>query len=249
MDKNKNYSFLIEEEEEEEENGESTKIKIGETEYTMDELSGLVADGQFKREVETKQNTKLDRLMPEYTKLTQDRAGWESERADYLKLKEVQDEANKRATTNNGQWTDDQIAQAKREARTLGLFTKEDVDDYIKKEFPRYYVEQRQADRMLEGMERLQGEIDGKDGRPRFNMDDILEHIKVTGIKDPLKAYKDKYESELDTWKEQKLMGSRREGLNTQTGSSAGGKQPNEVRPTRDNIGKLLKEALAGSTS
>ena len=241
MDKYK--YILVEEEEEEEEDGDSTKIKIGETEYTMDELAGLVADGQFKREVETKQNTKLDRVMGEYTKLSQDRASWEDERADYLKLKQERDEAAAR-NNNNTQWSEDQIAQAKREAKALGLFTKEDVEEYVSQNFPKYYVQQREADRMLERMESLQSEIDGKDGRPKFQMDEILEHIKATGIKDPLKAYKDKFEGELDAWKEEKLVGSRREGLRTQTGSSAGGKQPQEVRPTRENFGRLLKEAL-----
>lgn len=233
------YIFEEEEEEVEDETGTS-KVKIGEVEYTMDELSGLVADGQFKRDIEAKQNTKIDRVLPEYTKLTQEQKAWQTERDEYVRLKQERDNANKQPD----HFTPEQIDQARKEARMLGLFTKEDVEDYVKKEFPRYYVEQRYADKVIEKMEGLQAEIDGKDGRPKFDMDEILEYSKETGIKDPLKAYKDKYEVELDKWKESKLLSGRREGLRTESGSTAGGKTPPEVKVNRDNLGKLMREAL-----
>jgi hypothetical protein len=238
-----NYKY-IEEEEEEEEGGEPSKIKVGDQEYTMDELSALVADGQFKREVETKQNTKLDKVMGEYTKLTQERSGWESERDEYLRLKAEREKMQN--PQPQGGFTPEQIEQARKDARTLGLFTKEDVEEYVSQNFPKYYVQQREADKMLEKMEKYQVEIDGSDGRPKFNMDEVLEHIKQTGIKDPLKAYKDKYEADLDAWKEKQLLGSKREGLRTETQSTAGGKTPPEVKITRDNVGKLMSEALHG---
>jgi hypothetical protein len=237
------YIEIFEEEEETEGETGEAKVKIGEVEYTMDELSGLVADGQFKRDIEARQNTKIDRVLPEYTKLTQERSTWEQERDEYLRLKQERENANR----TPDQYTPEQIEQARKEAKILGLFTKEDVEDYINTNFPKYYVQQREADKMLEKMEKFQSEIDGSDGRPKFNMDEVLEHIKVTGIKDPLKAYKDKYEVELDKWKEGKLLGSKREGLRTESGSAAGGKTPPEIRPNRDNLGKLMAEALRGS--
>jgi hypothetical protein len=235
--------YKFEEEEEEEEAPTDSKVKIGETEYTMDELSSLVADGQFKREVETKQNTKLDKVMGEYTKLTQERSGWQQERDEYLKLKQEREQQ----PTQQAGYTPEQIEQARKEARNIGLFTKDDVEEYVSTNFPKYYVQQREADRMLEKMEKFQDEINGEDGRPKFKMEEILEHQKQTGIRDPFKAYKDKYETELDTWKEKQLLGSKREGLRTETQSTAGGKQPAEVKVTRDNLGKLMREALQGS--
>lgn len=218
-------------------------IKIGEVEYTPQELEGLIADGQFKRDVETKQNTKLDKVFGEYTKLTQDQKSWEAEKADYLKLKEEKENANKPTP----EFDEATIAKAQEEARKLGLFSKTDVEQYVNENFPKFYSQQRQADKLLESMEGLEKEITGEDGRPAFKLDDVLQHIRETGIKDPLKAYKDKYETELDTWKEKKLSGSKREGLVTESGSTAGGKTPPEVRPTRENIGRLVREALNGS--
>lgn len=247
MYKNKNYSFLIEEEEEETEDETGTsKVKIGESEYTMDELSALVADGQFKRDIETKQNTKIDRVLPEYTRLTQEQKEWKNERDDYVRLKAERDNANRKTD----EFSPEQIDAARKQARdVLGLFTKEDVEKYVTDQFPKYYVQQRSADKVLEKMETLQTEINGSDGRPKFDIDDILAHSKETGIRDPFKAYKDKYESELDAWKEKKLLSGRREGLRTETGSTAGGKTPPEVKVDRNNLGKLMAEALRGSDS
>lgn len=234
-----NYKFEEEEEEVEDETG-SSKIKIGDVEYTMDELSGLVADGQFKREIETKQNTKIDRVLPEYTKLTQDQKAWQAERDDYIRLKAQQENANKQPE----QFTPEQIAEARKQARELGLFTKEDVEQYVNENFPKFYVQQRTADRTLEKMEKLSTEIDGSDGRPKFDIDEMLDYRQKTGISDPLQAYKVKYESELDAWKEKQLTNGKRQGLRTETTSTAGGKTPPEVRPNRENLGKLMREAL-----
>mgnify|MGYP001600885643 CR=1 FL=1 len=59
---------------------------------------------------------------------------------------------------------------------------------------------QRAGEKILEGAEKLQSEIDGKDGRPAFEIEDVLGHMRETGIRDPYKAYKDKYETELQKY-------------------------------------------------
>lgn len=223
--------------------GEVLPIKIGDTEYTPTELESLIADGKFKREVEEKQNTKLDKINGAYVKLTQERKSWEDERAEYLKLKDEKEQANKPAP----EFDEATISKAQEEARKLGLFTKNEVEQYVSENFPKFYSQQRAADKLLEGMEGLEKEITGEDGRPKFVLDEILGHIKETGIRDPLKAYKDKYETELDTWKEKKLSGAKREGIYSESGSTAGGKQPPPVKVTRDNLEKLVREAIHGS--
>ncbi len=222
--------------------GEVLPIKVGEIEYTPSELEGLIADGKFKRDVETKQNTKLDKVFGEYTKLTQDKNTWEAERAEYLILKDEKEQANK----PQPEFDEATIAKAQEEARKLGLFSKADVEQYVNENFPKFYSQQRAADKLLESMEGLEKEINGEDGRPKFVLEDVLNHIKETGIRDPLKAYKDKYETELDTWKEKTLSSAKREGIFSESGSTAGGKQPTEVRPTKENVGKLVREALQG---
>lgn len=222
--------------------GEVLPITIGEDSYTPDELAGLVADGKFKREVEEKQSTKLDKIHGAFTRLTEERKVWEAEKAEYLILKEERENANK----PQPEFDEETIAKAQDEARKLGLFSKADVEQYVSDNFPKFYSQQRAADKMLESMEGLEKEINGEDGRPKFVLDDVLQHIRETGIKDPLRAYKDLYETELDTWKEKKLSGARREGIFTESSSTAGGKQPSEVKVTRANVGKLVREALNG---
>lgn len=239
------YKYKFEEEEEEEEVVEPEKIKLGETEYTLEELTGLVEDGKFKREIEEKQNTKIESVLPKYTRLTQERKTWEEERDEYLKLKQEYDQQQQQKNQQPQEFTPEQIAEAKRQAKGIGLLTQDDIDEYLNKKFPILYVQQRQADKTLEKMENLAKEIDGSDGRPRFDIDEILEYRQKNGIADPLTAYKIKFENELDAWKESKLTGVKREGLQTETKSTAGAKAPVEVRPTRDNLGKLLREELA----
>lgn len=223
--------------------GEVLPINIGGTDYTPTELESLITDGQFKRDVEAKQNTKLDKLNGAYVKLTQDAKTWETERTELQQLRDEKAKANQ----PQPEFDEATIAKAQEEARKLGLYTESDVRKLVEQDFPKYYSQQRQADKLLEGMEGLEKEITGEDGRPKFVLEDVLTHIKETGIKDPLKAYKDLYEAELDTWKEKKLSGAKREGIFSESGSTAGGKQPAEVKVTRENVGKLVREALNGS--
>lgn len=236
------YEYKFEEEEEEEEVQQPEKIKLGDVEYTSEELQGLIDDGKFKRDVEEKQNTKLDKVFSEYTKLTQASQKWQEERDDYIRLKAEHDA--KQQQPQQQEFTPEQIAEARKQAKGIGLLTEDVLDEYFTKKFPTFYVQQRTADKTLEKMEGLAKEIDGSDGRPKFDIDEMLDYRQRTGIADPLSAYKLKYENELDKWKEAKLTGTRREGLQTETQSTAGAKQPQDVKVTRENLGKLLTEEL-----
>jgi hypothetical protein len=72
----------------EDQQGESQKIKVGEKEYTQDELNTLVGLGQIAQEVETRYNTKIDRVYPEFTKSQQKLKTYESEIETLRKEKE-----------------------------------------------------------------------------------------------------------------------------------------------------------------
>lgn len=223
--------------------GEDAAIKLGDKEYTPEELKSLVEDGEFKRDVESKQNTKLDKVFGEYTKLTQEKKTWEDGQQELDTLKQEKEDAEKPAP----QFDEATIAKAQEEARKLGLFTKEDVQKLIYESFPTEYTKQRLADKVIEGGQALEKEIDGEDGRPKFILSEVLEHMKDTGIKDPNRAYKDKYETELDKWKEKKFADAKGDSIYTDTSSTAGSKQPEEVKITKDNVAKQLREALRGS--
>src|SRR4030042_759119 len=98
----------------------------------------------------------------------------------------------------------------------------------------------REGEKLLDDCKDMEGEIDGKDGRPAFKTKEILDHMVLTGIKNPMKAYKDKYEIEIDKWKEQQLRGAKPRGLFTEPSSTAGSKQPPNVRVTRDNLDAMV---------
>lgn len=55
----------------EEEQQQSTKVKVGDTEYDIDELHTLVEKGKFAKQVESEQNIDLSRVYPEFTKRSQ----------------------------------------------------------------------------------------------------------------------------------------------------------------------------------
>ena len=68
--------------------------------------------------------------------------------------------------------------------------------------------------------------------------------MAAEGIKDPEKAYKLKYEKELDTWKESQIGKAKTNGLVTESSSTAGGKVPSTVKIDSTNLIDILKENL-----
>src|SRR5258708_40356501 len=68
-------------------------IRLGDKAYTQEELQSLVGLGEQARDLEGKWNTKIDRLMPEYTKTRQEMAD----------LRRQQDEAQRRDLTQKQQ--------------------------------------------------------------------------------------------------------------------------------------------------
>jgi hypothetical protein len=203
------------------------KIKVGNEEYTQEELNRLVSLGKIGVEAEEKFNTKIDRVYPEYSK----------SRNEVKELKEQLEEfkrGNAEPLMQDG--NEEQIQQAKEAAKRLGLMTAD--------EFDQLYAERRASEKLLETVEGLESTYNGADGRPKFNKLEVLEYMRDNGINDPELAYKVKYEKELDSWKENRLTGAKKSNVVTTTQSSAGSKQPNEVRPTADNLDALVRESL-----
>lgn len=214
---------------------EVEKIKVGEKEYTQDELNTLVGLGEIAQDVETRYNTKIDRVYPEFTKSQQKLKGYESELEELRKLKESNQ--NK----PQAQWTDEQKALVKQQLQdVLG------GEVVTNKQLEEWYSSRRSGERLLEESQELEGEIDGLDGRPKFKTEEILQHMQETGIRNPMKAYKDKYEPELDKWREGELLKAKPNGMVTQMGSNSG-KQPVPVKVTKENLEKLMSEALYGA--
>lgn len=213
------------------------KVAFAGKEYSQEELAELVKLGAIAKEVEEKQSTKIDRLYPEYTKSRQEikRMGAELEElkgsiAQRPQLPENEEQA---------------IREAKEAARKLGIVTKEDFKDLLRESFREQYIQEREGEKLLDKVMGLEKEIDGADGRPRFDAETVLEYMSENGVKDPNVAYKLMYASELGTWGETQLSKAKKPGLETMI-SGGEKKEPKEIKITGANFDKLLREALEG---
>lgn len=224
-----NTEEVTEEAQEQEVDDTSSTFKIGEDEYSQEELESLVGLGKMAKEAEEKYNTPMDRVYPEYTRSRQE-------------LKELKEQLENRVQV--GDITPDQASEALKAAEQIGLVTKQSVQDLVRESFSEMYVQQRAVDKLIEDTASMEKEYDGSDGRPKFNQQDMLEWMNREGIADPKKAYKLRYEDQLDAWKEKQLKSPRQ--ANTLDSSTAGSKEPQPVEITNDNVEQLMKEALRG---
>jgi len=208
------------------------KIKLGDEEYTQEDLEALVGLGKIGREAEEKFKTKIDRVWPNYQKVINEKQAMEEE---LTKLREAQ---NKPAETQsfNGQLTPEQIkAEAIKQAEELGIGPAA---------IRRTVMEVVQGQNLINDISQT---IDNatSDGLPSTTVEDVIAHMQETGIRNPDKAYKDMFEKEWIQRETTKIESIRQKGMPTIEASHAGGKQPEAVRVTRDNLEQLVSEALA----
>jgi hypothetical protein len=213
---------------------EIEKIKIGEAEYDQKELEGYIEKGKKVDEYTKKYNTDFDKAWSSYGKTTQENKALKEE------LERTKKEVQSHREVQTGDLTDEQIQQAREQARKIGILTQGDLDSW--------YSSRRAAEKLLEECATQQEEVNGEDGRPKFVTEEILKHMEETGIKNPMKAYKDKFETELDNWKQSELNKEKGNTFSTMTTTSAT-KQPKAVPVTKDNLGQLIREQLYGSDS
>lgn len=211
------------------------KIKIGEEEFDPSELQDLIGKGRFAKEVEEKYNTKLDKVWPEYTKATQKIKDYEEKEKTWMTQ-----QAEQLANKPQNELSEEELSQqARMQAKKLGLVTIDDINTYVEQ---RIGVINR-ATELNKECDDLEKEFNGKDGRPKFDREQVYEHMKETGIRTPMKAYKDLYEEQLDKWKENKFKESKKPSMYTENGLS-GNHEPSNVKITKSNIGDILREVL-----
>lgn len=202
------------------------KIKVGDEEYTQEELNRLVGLGKIGVEAEEKYNTKIDKVWPEFSK----------SRNEVKDLQEKVEALEKGNTAPIMEGDDAQVSEALEAAKRLGLMTKDQFDEL--------YAQRRAAEKLLDQTSGLEKEYNGADGRPKFDQKEVLQFMAENGINDPELAYKVRYEKELDEWKEKRLTGAKKSNIVTSTNAGATSKAPEQVKPNRDNIQALIEESL-----
>ena len=208
-------------------------FKIGEKEYSQSDLSRLVGLGEKADELESKWDTRIDRLMPEYTKTTQELKA-EREAKIGLEKKIAEYEAQNRPQEQIGR--EEAVRQAKEEAKALGLVTTDDLDNY--------YQQRRAGEQLHQETLTVIEEAKAK-GHPEVDEVKLLQYMADNGIKNPRFAYKEMFEAEIDAWKEKQLKELKPSGFQSQAASTAGGKEPEEIVVTSQNLKQLLKETFS----
>ncbi|MEK9207738.1 MAG: hypothetical protein AAB922_04600 [Patescibacteria group bacterium] len=210
------------------------KIKLGEKEYSQEELQKLVGLGEIGASLEAQWNTKIDKLMPEFVKKTQKLAEIEPEWEQFKKAK-----AEAENKPQPGAPTPEEKEQARKAlVEILG-------GEVVRKdEFDQIYAQRRATEKLLDDVDVV---IEGAKelGKPETTKEALLTHMRETGIRNPEKAYKDLFEDQLEKWKADQLTKAKPSGLFTQAASSAGSKQPEPVKITKDNLASMLSEVVS----
>ena len=214
---------------------EPEKIKLGEKEYSQDELSKLVGLGETANELETKWNTKIDRLYPEYTKATQDRKELED------KIKEFETKQVETKVQSGAELTEEEVKQnARAEAKKLGLISVDDVNDYIYRALA--------ARDLNEDIEAVI-ETNKVAGKPETNFEDLIGYMQTSGVRNPQDAYDLMFKNEVKEWERKQIDSIKKPGMVTEDTSTAGAKQPPQrVAITKENIQNQLDEVLFRET-
>ena len=222
--------FINTDEQSEETPQEPEKVKVGEKEYTQEELSKLVGLGEIGLEAEEKYNVKIDKIWPNHQQTINEKQRLERE------LDEARQQQTKAKAETGEELSPEEVAkQARVEAKKLGLISIEDVNEYIDRRI--------EAINLKEETESIVGEAEEKYGI-KTSEDAIYNHMVDTGIRNPQKAFKDLYEEKLDAWKEKQLESLKKPGMVTEDSSDAGAKQPKSEPVNKDNFFARMDEVM-----
>lgn len=212
-----------------EETAQPEKIKLGDREYTSDELSELVGLGSRAREI-GESHGGFDKFVSEY--------GRKSERIGELKKQLEERTAQTTTQTTKDPMSDEALMEeARAQARKLGIVLKDDLDSY--------YQNRKGAEELLSKCTNLEETIDGSDGRPKFNTTEVLEFMNAnTSFTDPMKAYEAMNLDKVASWKAEQLSKTRTGGIETMTNVNPN-KQPQSVVPNKDNLRDLIAEQFS----
>ncbi len=104
------------------------------------------------------------------------------------------------------------IAKSAGLTKEFGLMTRED--------FEAEEAKKKQLSQFESKMNKAEDEVKKMKGMPKFDEDDVLDHMQATGIMDPLAAYKNKYDAKYREFIIKQAQGSK------SYQSDKGGKKP-----------------------
>lgn len=222
------------------------KIVINGQEFTSEDATQYLELGKKYKDIESKLNTSLDKVYPEYTKASQRNKELETElAAEKAKREELEAKASQPAVP------EDKLA-VRKAAREAGL-----VDDDLLKErgyltkaeaeelFNQKQSQQKLVDNILTKAQGLEKTIDGSDGRVPFDSDGVLAYASAYNIDDLEEAYKKLNAKANAKWENEQLAKAEKPGLTTLT--KGGKKEPEPKKITDDNFKEAWDELYGGN--
>lgn len=222
--------FLDEPEDKKEESQEQEveKIKIGDVEFDPSELESMV--GKYKDvEERAKGMGGIDKVVSY--------AGDQARQVGELKAQLEAEKAAKKQEEPKREGSEPTQEDILKAAEEQGFITRSTINNYL--------TQYRAAEKLVDEVkdyEKQGNPYEAKD-LPKFDANEMLDYMNQTGIKNPRSAYNDKYEKEIDAWKQKQLSSSRPSGMVTQE-QAPGNKQPKMPKLTRDNLGAAIGAVL-----
>lgn len=228
---------------------ETSKIKLGESEYDLDQVQSWVEKARAVEEFETKQGQKWEEVKESWGKRGEVIGKFKKltgvETPEELETRRVAEEQARLETkANSGQelTAEEQDRLAK---ETLSKYLNE-LGYVDRRSFDQMYEERRSGEKLLNQVNKILKTAE-KEGKPSTTAEDLLVFMAdPSNPKDPEKAYKLKFEKELDAWKEQQLSGLKKKAVQTVVDTTAGSTREPEIKAasSREELKARIAEAL-----
>lgn len=219
------------------------KLVINGQEYDPEVAHELIELGSKYRQLETDLNTSLDKVVPAYTRTSQEKKQLEAELAERTAEIERLQKASQPKVEPNAD-----VQQIRKAAREVGLLDEDVLREkgYMTKDEVKALLDEQknleqQATNVLKEADALAKEIDGSDGRVRFNKNAVMAYAYVNNIGDLRQAYEEMNADDNSAWKERQLEAQQRQGLTTLS-ASGNKKEPGRTKITNNNLGAALGE-------
>lgn len=218
---------------------EPEKVKVGEVEFTPEELQDLVGAGQRLKEIEEKQGQPVDEILTSWGKRGEVIGGLKKEKEELAKELDKYKNPPPQEQVDREKLKEQVVS----EAREFGLLTKDEAHKMMEE----LYETRRSGEKILARTNKVLREAK-KEGRPVIATEKLLEFMAdPSNPKDPQNAYNILFSKELDEWKQKRLESIKKPGMITETKSTAGSKGPEFKVPTnKEDLRNALRVAIRG---
>lgn len=230
------------------------KVIINGVEYDPSDAQSLIDLGSKTRDFEKQYNTDLSKVYPDYTRATQEAAQYKRDlEARDQRLKEFETKAKQAETPTERKQALEaarEIGLADRDYLTEKYVSKDDLDKYWQTKSQ----EQRDTQTILDTGKQLEREIDGTDGRVKYNAKAVLAYASNYNFFDGKRSYetalKDAYNEMTEDWnkewRQKQIDAAKKPGLTTLKTQGLKTSPVEKKITSEDDFKEALRESLWG---